>query len=93
MPRARCKQAMLHRITAPGAKSSDSDHALASFPGFTLVLRPIATGLSTRVKPGNEANHALQTGLITVPRIKLIFESSSLCFSTENLTSGLWYFS
>ncbi len=28
---------------------------LASFPGFTLVLRPSALGLSTRVKPVNEA--------------------------------------
>ncbi len=34
-------------------------HLVASFPGFTLVLRPtsfyVAIGLSTRVKPGNEA--------------------------------------
>ncbi len=40
--------------------------ALASFPGFTLAI-----GLSTRVKPGNEATGALE------PRIEAAFDSAA----------------
>ncbi len=50
--------------------------ALASFPGFTLVLRPIATsfyvaiGLSTRVKLGNEAMFAPWRAKCTTNRVE-----------------------